>query len=355
MYKLSFILCMSVCVSLLLVGCDQYEVKEIPKSIYLDKESISLFVDDQLQLKASPTDGIYQFQWSVEDPSVATVSSNGLLKAIAPGITNVIVKGGSVQAVVPLITIVRVPLQDVILSETFIELFPGTQKKLSLTYEPTSANDIPKGQWSTKNSDIATVNEIGEVTAIREGSTMIVFRTGNIERTVHVEVSNTKPFNGPHIISSAAGLIVYAVDFDYGGEGYAFHDSDPENPIGNDDYRRSKGDTQGFPVEIEGDGSNIGFSKANEWLLYTVDVVDAGEYLVDIGLSAAAETGKFHLEVDGVNVTGTIKVPNNGSWSDWRLFPSTPLIINLTKERHRIKFFFEEEGFNFKGIRFVKK
>ncbi|GGG77516.1 hypothetical protein GCM10007415_06820 [Parapedobacter pyrenivorans] len=347
-------LALGILLSLCTMGCDDYEVKDIPKNIYVDKASLSLFVGEQMQLKVSPTDGTYNYQWTSEDPAIATVSSSGLVQAISSGFTNVIVTGGPAKTLVPITSITRIPLEDVILSENNIELMPGGQKTLLATFIPATANDIPDWQWVSENPEIATVSENGEITAIGEGITHIVYRAGTVEQRAVVDVSFTSPFNGPHILSAAAERIIYAADFDYGGEGLAFHDADATSAIGNDNYRRGKGDTESFAVEIEGDGNNIGYINGGEWWQYTVYVQDAGEYWFDLGLSAAGDA-KLRVEVDGVNVTGTVDVPNNGSWADWRWFPDPRLVINFTAGKHKVRIFTEQSGFNLRGMRFFKK
>lgn len=85
---------------LLLLGCmmecDDYEQKIIEKNIYVDRVSLSLFVGESIQLTASPTDGTFQYQWSSEDPTVATVTSNGLVEAISEGFANIVVSSGDI-------------------------------------------------------------------------------------------------------------------------------------------------------------------------------------------------------------------------------------------------------------------
>ncbi|GGC12827.1 hypothetical protein GCM10011386_00580 [Parapedobacter defluvii] len=354
MNKILSYVCFAYLLTICFMGCDKYEVKEIPKSIYVDKESVSLFVGEQMQLTASPTDGTYNYQWTSEDPTVATVSNSGLVQTVGAGTTNIIVTGGNAKTIVPITSVVRIPLEDATISETSLELKPGDQKNLLVTLIPENANDVPNRQWISEDPDVARVTENGEVTAMSEGVTDIIFRAGEVEKRVSVTVSTTRPFNGPHIISVAGPLHLYAADFDFGGEGYAFHDADATNPLNNDDYRRGKGDTESFSVEIEGDGTNIGYINADEWWQYTVHVQDAGEYWLDVALSAAGD-GKFRIEIDGVNVTGTVDVPNNGSWADWRFFPNTPFVVNLTQGTHKVKFYTEQSGFNLRGMRFVKK
>lgn len=351
--KITYILCATSILAGCLAGCDDYEVKDIPKEIYVDKASVNLFVGEQQQLKASPTDGTYAYSWTSEDPAIATVSASGLVAAVGEGTTNIIVTGGPARAVVPIVSVTRIPLQDVVLSEGAMELMPGNTRNVLVTYVPANANDIPERSWRSDNLGVATVSEVGEIEAVGEGVANIVFQIGDIEKVLSVDVSFTRPFRGPHILSAATPYVLPAANFDMGGQGHAFND-DANNPLGQDNYRRGHGDTGSFGVEIEGDGNNIGYINAGEWLQYTVEVADAGEYWMDFALSAAGD-GFFRVEIDGENVTGSVFVPNNGSWGAWRWFPEPALTVNLTEGKHKIRFVTEQAGFNLKDLRFTKK
>ncbi|WP_298645674.1 carbohydrate-binding protein [uncultured Proteiniphilum sp.] len=334
-------------------GCYHYDRIEEETNIYVNRQSLSLFVDEQIQLSASPTEGIYE--WSSEDPQVATVTSGGLVKVVGEGSTNIVVSSGTLSTKVPLTAIVRIPLEDVVISEAFLELLPGNKKTVLITFIPENVNDIPAYSWSSENPEVAIVSEGGEITAINVGVTNIVYRIGNIEKKIEVDVAYTRPFKGPHILSAEAPYELASANFDLGGEGYAFHDNDANNHIGNDNYRRNNGDNQSNPVEIEGDGANIGYTNPGEWLLYTVDVADAGEYAVEVW-AAVPGSGSFHLELDGVDVTGPIPIPNTGGWGSYQLIssPEDKLTLTLTEGRHTFKYYFEG-GHNLRGFRFTKK
>lgn len=335
-------------------GCINYDRSDVIKSIFVNHQSLSLFVGEQMQLTASPTDGTYQYKWTSEDPAIATVSGDGLVAAVAEGATNIIVSSGDVSTRVPISSVIRVPVTDVRLSERSVALFPGDKRTIIVSYIPENANDIPKFSWSSDDSDIASINQGGEITAVEAGITNIFYRLGDITKSATVIVSYTSPFKGPHIISASAPLELLAANFDLGGEGYAFHDNDEGSHTGNT-YRRDNGDPKGHAVEVEGNGTNIGYTGGGEWLLYTVEVKDEGEYLFDISESAGGDGGKFYLEVDGVNVTGSIDVPNNGSWGNWRWHPPTPKTITLTEGIHKMRFYIENGGFNLRALRFTKK
>ncbi|MGV8091048.1 MAG: carbohydrate-binding protein [Mangrovibacterium sp.] len=332
-----------------ITGCADYDRTGVEKSIYMNEESLSLFVGDQVQLTVSPTEGIYE--WSSEDLSVATITGNGLVEAIGEGSTNIVAISSDAQARVPVNVVIRIPLTDVQLSQTSVELSPGDQKAILVTLIPENANDIPESSWHSENPDIVVVSKGGQVTAIGEGVTNIVYRIGDIVKTITADISYTRPFKGPHILSATAPCMIPAANFDFGGEGYAFHDSDTSDSSGQGgSYRRNGNDTQSDAVDIEGDGVNIGYTSAGEWLLYTVEVADAGEYLVEANV-AVPGTGSFHLKVDDVNVTGTVGVPNTGGWGN---FQWEDLTLNLTEGRHKIKYHFEG-GHNLKELRFTKQ
>lgn len=339
----------------MMAGCTEYVRTEVEKDIYVNRLEISAFVGDQIQLVASPTDGM-QYKWSSENPDIASVDGNGLVKILSEGNTNIIVSSDDISRQVPVIASARIALVDVVLSETSLELLPGGRKTILVTNVPENANDLPAYNWYSENPDIVTVNEIGELTVVGEGITNVVYQIGSIIKKVSVDAAYTRPFKEPHILSAAAPYELPAANFDIGGEGYAFHDQDANNHTGNDNYRRTNGDNQSTPVEVEGDGgNNVGYTNPGEWLLYTIEVIDEGEYLVEAQV-AVPGTGSFHIEVDGINVTGTIDFPTTNGWGNytWVSTPEDKLTLTLTEGRHKIKYYFEG-GHNFRSLKFTKK
>lgn len=338
--------------ALLLGGCDKFERTEVLPQIYVNKSAINGFIGQEVQLTASPTDGKYSFQWMSEDPGVASVSSNGLVKLLGEGATIVVLSAGDIKQRVQINSAVRVPVADVILSESLLELTPQAKKTIIVQILPQKANDIPTAIWSTDNVNVAVVSERGEITGVSEGTTTVNYKLGDIVRKVTVKVSYTRPFNGPHILQAGAPVDVMAADFDLGGLGRAFND-DAANPVG-DAYRRGKGDNNSAAVEIEGPGTNIGYIGNGEWYQYTVEVKDAGNYLVQASLSGTG-AGRYHIEVDNVNVTGAVNTVSNGSWSSWVYHPNPALKLNLAQGTRKIKFFIEQSGFNLRALRFTKE
>lgn len=118
----------------------------------------------------------------------------------------------------------------------------------------------------------------------------------------------TKPFGGrPQAIPG----LIQAEHYDDGRPGEAYHDVDEKNQ-GVD--LRGPGHVD---IEKRSDASNghgIGWTREGEWLVYTVLVRVAGTYSIEMPVASAKEGGTFHIEFDGRDRTGPIRVPNTGSW-----------------------------------------
>lgn len=213
-----------------------------------------------------------------------------------------------------------------------------------------------KGSWSMGATSTTLVEN---ATSSSSDTEFLVTQNGwysislnKSEGTISYEYKElTQAFKGPHTLSAATPCEILAADFDIGGEGYAFHDSNTDNSTGNDDYRRNNGDSNSYAVDVKGDGVNVGWIEPSEWLVYTVEVEDAGNYVFEMSESAAAD-GLFHLEVDGIDRTGSIDVPNNGSWGDWRWLAVTSP-INFTAGEHKVKVYIDKSGYNLRAFRFT--
>jgi len=101
---------------------------------------------------------------------------------------------------------------------------------------------------------------------------------------------------------------VEAEDYDAGGEGFTYHDSDPLNLTG--DYRPGEGvDIYSRP----GGGYHIGNALPGEWYEYSVHVENEGFYKADFQLAAIEGGGKFTVTVGDIE-SGTLSALASGSW-----------------------------------------
>src|SRR5690554_7840141 len=83
-------------VAIALVGCEENLRSETEKTFFVNKTSLSMFIGDEYKVTASPIDGTYNYRWSSEDPAVATVDNNGLIKAVGEGNTFILVEADEI-------------------------------------------------------------------------------------------------------------------------------------------------------------------------------------------------------------------------------------------------------------------
>jgi hypothetical protein len=329
------------------------------ESIIVSPSSVTLTMildeTEQLTATAVPADATnVNFSWVSANEMVATVSASGVVTARRVGQTKVTVLNGRIKKDV-LVTVVApdTDLADFAFDPPSLNVtFGDSPVKFEITKTPVIA--IAEFLFSSSNTNVATVGADSTVTFTGVGSTEIIVigrgDAGDVEKRLSVTVRENIPgLFGPHTLTSS-GLTVPMINFDRGGEGVGYHDNDANNRTGTN-YRGVNGDP-GCGVDIEGsmENPNICYTAAGEWLNYTLNVQDAGTYLVSIGLSSDAETGKFHLEADGTSFTGTIDVPRNGGWSNWRWQEAGT--VYLSAGTHVITYAIEGNDHNLKDIRF---
>jgi hypothetical protein len=140
---------------------------------------------------------------------------------------------------------------------------------------------------------------------------------------------STTPFGGT--AASIPGL-VEAENFDEGESGAAYLDNDTANLGGL--YRPASAVDIGRVTD--GGGHTIGWTSAGEWLAYTVNVSAAGTYDIEIRGASNGAGGTFHLEVDGVNKTGPLAIPDTGGWQSWVTVASRGVPLNAGQQVWRV-------------------
>lgn len=100
---------------------------------------------------------------------------------------------------------------------------------------------------------------------------------------------------------------IQAEDFDTGGEGLTFHDTDAENVPGA--YRTDTG----VDIEARDDGGfQVTDVVSGEWLEYTVDVQEAGRYEITAYIASVDGGGRFEF-VFGDEDSGILRPVSTGS------------------------------------------
>jgi hypothetical protein len=336
-------------------GCDDYRrANEPTPEITVNSKSLTLFVGETHQLTASPAGNV--FAWSSDDPEVAAVTPDGLVTAAGEGSTTIAVRSGEAIFRVSVVTYVRIPLNSFTLGVSWLNMFSNRKQTVEIVMDPLNANDVPVAAWTSDNPAVALVNADGQITSTGLGETTVRCRMGGTEKAVTVTVSKTMPFKGPHILSSTP-LTLYFRDFDLGGEGLAFHDTSTEAQSTN--YRSNNGDNESNTVMIQANNTwqNIGGTAVGEWLLYTVEVAEAGDYQLIVNQSSNAAGQRFHIELDAAQVFSTISTVSTGGWHNYDRPEANvdAAVLTLTEGIHKLKFVIESAGINLLYMRFEKQ
>lgn len=159
----------------------------------------------------------------------------------------------------------------------------------------------------------------------------------------------TVPFLPNKIISYAR---FNAVDFDLGRNGYAYNDKDTAS------YMYTPGvHTQGNRGRsYRNDGVDIKLDKSHEpyvfsieegeWLLYTIDVENEGDYALTFNTAGPAGTIALHNNGQSVNENiSTLFTDNDEAFAS-----SKAVKIHLVRGVNRLKIYFKKGGFNFKSF-----
>jgi hypothetical protein len=162
------------------------------------------------------------------------------------------------------------------------------------------------------------------------------------------------------VVTSSTAAVIRAGDFDLGGEGVGFHDSNTTHDpgAGGATYRSSLGDYLSDAVDIFQNAGNINYVNNGEWLMYTVEARDAGTYEIDWSVAVNNNNTACRIEVDGVT-TERYPLENNGSTSEYRYHCEhnhvAPPTYTWTAGKHTVKFVMLSGGYNYGGLRIAPK
>jgi uncharacterized protein YjdB len=177
------------------------------------------FVGETAQLSAVVADAAgnqldaIAVSYQAQDPTVATVTAQGLVTAQKLGTTSIVVRGDTARAEVPVV-VLQTPAGVVVTPDGVKAVIGGT---VSYSAAVTDANDTPIENppitWSTTDAGIASVDTVGTATAISLGTVGIVALSGAVADTAYLEVLDpvvdsiaSEPDSVEVIISQSAQL-----------------------------------------------------------------------------------------------------------------------------------------------------
>lgn len=149
-------------------GVPATSVKVLPASVKLNPGE-----ETTLAVEILPENVTNKFvTWTSNNSKIATVDANGKITAVANGSCVITAQCGSAKGNC-VVTVMAVPVSEIILDRNQIEMEEGSQVTINATVLPENAFD-KRIKWSSDNQAVATVDENGNVSVLTVGFANII-------------------------------------------------------------------------------------------------------------------------------------------------------------------------------------
>ena len=147
--------------------------------------------------------------WSSNSTSVATVDQSGNVTACKAGYATITVTtadGGYTASCVVTVIPKIYPVASISLDKTVLSLIEGEAATLNATFTPSNATNR-NVTWSTSDASVATVDQNGEVYAVKAGTATITVTTEDGGKTATCEVSVLASVSGVSLNKNRLELV----------------------------------------------------------------------------------------------------------------------------------------------------
>ncbi len=188
---------------------------EAPEMLKLNPNTISLYVGNTAKSDViGLEEGETVIGWLSNNEAVATVDSNGIITAVAPGQTTIRATSSNERIALVKVTVLDnsfLLIPSIKLNETVLNLIVGSEYVLQpqLTYGGQAVNGTIS--WTTSNSGVATVND-GIITAVGEGSASVVCQATYEGQSVTAAVDVAVTPSGTYFCADYANLEIWQGD-----------------------------------------------------------------------------------------------------------------------------------------------
>jgi hypothetical protein len=189
---------------------------------------------------------------------------------------------------------------------------PGDATTVGLQLEQYTCN-------GTEAQAFRLVQETGTTTTTTAPTTTTTKPTTTTTKPTTTTTTTPKeaPYGGT---AAAVPGIVYAANYDTGGQGIAYNVTSTNGTANS--YRSDGVDLEASADTEDNTGSGVddlGWTAAAQWFRYTVNVATAGTYTLSLRLASLdGATDGLHIDnTAGTNLSGDINVPDTGAWQTW--------------------------------------
>ena len=170
--------------------------------ITLNKTALNLTIgaSESLVATISPSNATNKdVEWTSSNTNVATVDTTGKVTGVSAGSATITVKTKDGSKVATCNVTVKnsvIPVTGVTLNKTALNLVTGASESLVATISPSNATN-KNVEWTSSNTNVATVDTTGKVKVISTGSAIITVKTkdGAKVATCNVTVKNPIAIN----------------------------------------------------------------------------------------------------------------------------------------------------------------
>ncbi len=186
-------------------------------SVKMDKNNLDLATGDEylMQVTIYPNNASNSdLSWFSSNDSIATVDSNGMIKAIGVGSCTITVKSSNGNSDVCIVKVTKGngknvvgEIEEIKIDVDRIVLKSGTEYTINYEVVPQDAEGYV--EWSSSDEKIATVED-GVIKTISQGTITVVAKNGKVSSTLYVTVVKGDS-NTPDVIDDGKTIKVEAI------------------------------------------------------------------------------------------------------------------------------------------------
>ena len=208
-------------------------------------------------------------------------------------------------------------------------------------------NALDEGEVEANNGSVTITMDAGNT----NNKDCIVTLVGTVGEVVKVP---RKPFGGAAI--ELPGKIE-AENFDIPGTGRenkTYYDNDSEDHGAQSNGGTSYREGTGVDIYKKGTGYIVGFNQEGDWLEYTVNVKEAGDYTFFAAVASANATSSFQMSLDGEELTDVISVPKNEGEDNYDDYGYVKQNVTLKAGEHILRMTVTSSWFDVDYFSFTK-
>ncbi|OAV45792.1 hypothetical protein A3850_004570 [Lewinella sp. 4G2] len=167
----------------------------------------------------------------------------------------------------------------------------------------------------------------------------------------------------PYLETHAVPGVIHAVNYDMGGLGNAYEDTQNANyriSTGGDftawnngwSYRNDGVDIEPCTDTELNNGFNVGWTDDGEWLQYAINVTEPGLYDVTVRTASGAGGGQLSLRSGEEPLVEALATGATGGWQNWQ--NTTFRNVTLTDVDTKLRLYIDQGGYNIGGMQLTR-